>query len=290
MCHGLACGIFAVNDHQSSPWCGPLYVLPWTKVGGVISTSSLQVEQFRHTAACCPTAAGSVTQQAPTRDRGRQPNRLDRRQTSAARPAGRGGVSWFWAAPASLPQQSRALRSPPRIISRHSLAGPSWQRRAETCRWAGRGRSTSQNALQVVAGPPTCKQADLEGSVAQGFREGPGTRLPGLRPGFSSLLSKTLGRPRHHSVPRFPLFRTDAHSRHLFIARGLNNTCQRPDRRAARVSCRPCDSLLGAGATPAKPTGPSAAPGTAPINTARVGTTKEPAREAAGGGGTWRGG
>lgn len=40
MCHGLACGIFAVNDHQSSPRCGPLYVLPWTKVGGVISTSS----------------------------------------------------------------------------------------------------------------------------------------------------------------------------------------------------------------------------------------------------------
>lgn len=36
------------------------------------------------------------------------------------------------------------------------------------------------------------------------------------------------------------------------------------------MSCRPCDSLLGAGATPAKPTGPSAAPGTA-----RVGTTKE---------------
>lgn len=41
------------------------------------------------------------------------------------------------------------------------------------------------------------------------------------------------------------------------------------------MSCRPCDSLLGAGATPAKPTGPSAAPGTAPINTARVRTTKE---------------
>lgn len=38
----LAFGMCVLNDLQSSPVCGTLYVLPETKVGGVMTTSSLQ--------------------------------------------------------------------------------------------------------------------------------------------------------------------------------------------------------------------------------------------------------
>lgn len=68
---------------------------------------------------------------------------------------------------------------------------------------------------------PTCKQADLEGGVTQGFWLGSGAPLSALRAQPPRSPSTTLGKRHSPSVPRFPSS-IQLYTGHLSLVRGVD--------------------------------------------------------------------